>query len=221
MTGSSRDPIVPRFCPAPRRALSHESRATQPPGPVPGTERPPRGPRYLTSALPTADNVEASKPNNLRVSELVSWIRITWDRPACEGDLSSYIMVVLGGTTSYDTEIKVTRSMILVGRYRVCTLQNGVKMSGPSRAVTFTCYPRFSSVSISPTGLIIPGDRLKPSSAPVCSRPVFGAATPDTAGGAVYLTAGRIFTVVHSDVPFSVLVHFLLSSYSVTHHTVW
>ncbi|XP_037093134.1 uncharacterized protein LOC119112937 isoform X2 [Pollicipes pollicipes] len=54
----------------------------------------------------SADNLEASKPNNLRVSELVSWIRITWDRPACEGDLSSYIMVVLGGTTSYDTEIK-------------------------------------------------------------------------------------------------------------------
>jgi len=40
------------------------------------------------------------------VSELVSWIRITWDRPECEGDLNSYIMVILGGTTSYDTEIK-------------------------------------------------------------------------------------------------------------------
>jgi len=51
---------------------------------------------------------EASKPQNLQVSELVSWVRISWERPPCEGDLTSYIMVVLGTKTktSYDTEIK-------------------------------------------------------------------------------------------------------------------
>lgn len=41
------------------------------------------------------------------MNERLSNVVLQWNRPACKGDISSYILVLLGGSVSYDTEMKV------------------------------------------------------------------------------------------------------------------
>ncbi|XP_071545733.1 uncharacterized protein [Panulirus ornatus] len=53
-----------------------------------------------------ADSTEHLKPRDLSVAERLSNVVLQWKRPACKGDISSYILVLLGGTVSYDTEMK-------------------------------------------------------------------------------------------------------------------
>jgi len=53
-----------------------------------------------------ADSTEHLKPRNLNVQERLSNVVIEWTRPSCDGDFSTYILVLLGGTVSYDTEMK-------------------------------------------------------------------------------------------------------------------
>ncbi|XP_064077820.1 uncharacterized protein LOC135195514 isoform X2 [Macrobrachium nipponense] len=52
------------------------------------------------------DSTDHLKPRQLAVNERLSNVAVEWQRPACNGDISSYILVLLGGTTSYDTEMK-------------------------------------------------------------------------------------------------------------------
>lgn len=52
------------------------------------------------------DSTEHLKPRHLTVSERLSDVQIEWQRPSCAGDISSYILVLLGGSVSYDTEMK-------------------------------------------------------------------------------------------------------------------
>ncbi|KAK4294616.1 hypothetical protein Pmani_032769 [Petrolisthes manimaculis] len=58
----------------------------------------------------SADNTEHLKPRSLVVSERLSNVVLQWQRPACSGDVSTYILVLLGSTVSvsYDTEMKCT-----------------------------------------------------------------------------------------------------------------
>lgn len=53
-----------------------------------------------------ADSMDHVKPNQLSVNERLSNVVLTWTRPPCAGEISNYIFVLLGGTTSYDREIK-------------------------------------------------------------------------------------------------------------------
>ncbi|XP_076057668.1 uncharacterized protein LOC143035060 isoform X2 [Oratosquilla oratoria] len=55
-----------------------------------------------------ADLTDHLKPKNLRVSERLANVVLQWDRPDCSGDIYNYIFVLLGGTVSYDTEMKCT-----------------------------------------------------------------------------------------------------------------
>lgn len=52
------------------------------------------------------DSTEHLKPRELTVNERLSNVIIDWKRPSCTGDISSYILVLLGGQVSYDTEMK-------------------------------------------------------------------------------------------------------------------
>ncbi|KAK3864135.1 hypothetical protein Pcinc_030154 [Petrolisthes cinctipes] len=58
----------------------------------------------------SADSTEHLKPRSLVVSERLSNVVLQWQRPACSGDVSTYILVLLGSTVSvsYDTEMKCT-----------------------------------------------------------------------------------------------------------------
>ncbi|XP_050731299.1 uncharacterized protein LOC127005928 isoform X2 [Eriocheir sinensis] len=55
-----------------------------------------------------ADSTEHLKPRKLSVNERLSNVVLQWNQPACKGDISSYILVLLGGSVSYDTEMKCT-----------------------------------------------------------------------------------------------------------------
>ncbi|KAK7083936.1 hypothetical protein SK128_008908, partial [Halocaridina rubra] len=54
----------------------------------------------------TNDSTDHLKPRELVVSERLSDVQIDWQRPSCAGEISSYILVLLGGSVSYDTEMK-------------------------------------------------------------------------------------------------------------------
>lgn len=56
------------------------------------------------------DSTEHLKPSKLTVNERLSNVVIEWKRPACTGDISSYILVLLGGTVAYDTEMKCDKA---------------------------------------------------------------------------------------------------------------
>ncbi|KAG7173921.1 putative Lectin C-type domain-containing protein 9 [Homarus americanus] len=56
-----------------------------------------------------ADSTEHLKPRQLTVNERVSNVVLQWRRPACSGEISSYILVLLGGTVSYDTEMRTIK----------------------------------------------------------------------------------------------------------------
>ena len=55
----------------------------------------------------SADSTAHLKPRDMTVQERLSNVELTWMRPRCEGEVANYIFVLLGGTTSFDTEIKV------------------------------------------------------------------------------------------------------------------
>lgn len=48
---------------------------------------------------------------------------IEWERPSCSGEFSNYILVLLGGSASYDTEMKVRER-----------LEDWIKIGGDRRA---------------------------------------------------------------------------------------
>jgi len=54
------------------------------------------------------DGTDHQKVGNMKVQEYVSSVEISWERPMCQGEIKNYIFVLLGGTTSFDTEIKCT-----------------------------------------------------------------------------------------------------------------
>lgn len=63
-----------------------------------------------TSGLPVCGEpglLEASKPQSLRVQELVSGVRVTWGRPACDGGINTYVVVIDGSAgASRDAEVR-------------------------------------------------------------------------------------------------------------------
>nr|XP_027226192.1 uncharacterized protein LOC113818215 [Penaeus vannamei] len=57
-----------------------------------------------------ADSTEHLKPRNLKVQERLANVVIEWERPSCSGEFSNYILVLLGGSASYDTEMKCSEN---------------------------------------------------------------------------------------------------------------
>ncbi|XP_018023299.2 uncharacterized protein LOC108679210 [Hyalella azteca] len=57
----------------------------------------------------SADSTDHLKPRGLQVTERLANVELVWKRPRCDGDVSTYIFVLLGGSTSYDTEIKCSK----------------------------------------------------------------------------------------------------------------
>ncbi|XP_063585751.1 uncharacterized protein LOC134763117 [Penaeus indicus] len=57
-----------------------------------------------------ADSTEHLKPRDLKVQERLANVVIEWERPSCSGEFSNYILVLLGGSASYDTEMKCSEN---------------------------------------------------------------------------------------------------------------
>ncbi|KAF2365798.1 C-type lectin-like [Trinorchestia longiramus] len=57
----------------------------------------------------TVDSTDHLKPRGLQVAERLANVELVWKRPQCTGEVENYIFVLLGGSTSYDTEIKCSK----------------------------------------------------------------------------------------------------------------
>jgi len=57
------------------------------------------------------DSMEHQKAREMKVTEVLAKVEVTWMRPQCDGVVEDYIFVVMGATASYDKEIRCTKEM--------------------------------------------------------------------------------------------------------------